>query len=74
MIEKNKKKYFMEMVTFAILARIWDGDVFRGAIKNAGSIGFFLYSSHMCITRWALKIKNLFWYVCSSFPVSFVKS
>ena len=70
MVEKNKKKYFMEMVTFAILARIWDGDVFRGAIKNAGIIGMFLYSSQICIIRWAL----MFWYVCSSFPVSFVKS
>ena len=51
MVEKTKKKYFMERVTFAILARIWDGDVFRGAIKNAGIIGIFLYSSQMCITR-----------------------
>jgi len=51
MIEKNKKKYFLEMVTFAILARLCDGDVFRGAIKNAGSMRFFLYSSQMCIRR-----------------------
>ena len=64
----------MEMVTFAILARIWDGDVFRGAIKNAGIIGICLYSSQMCITRLALKKNKLFWYVCSSFPVSLVKS
>ena len=35
-IEKNKKQYFIEMVTFATLARICDGDVFRGAITNAG--------------------------------------
>ena len=48
MVEKTKKKYFMERVTFAILARIWDGDVFRGAIKMLESLEF-VYIPLKCV-------------------------